>query len=1065
MQEEIQIRGESKRTVIKFFTDFSGQTGTDGNAYFVVTDMNDRPLKISDSKFDTEFGLDAENYNIPLSTISSGYRIYSGSVVETEYKLALTQDEKDSMSSRFVNGINQKANPGGQTNSSINPYSTVFFEEYPFEDYHMNVKVNRSIGTLDTLNIYNVSLNEPPKFSNNTGVLVGKLEAIQVLNDENGEKIRIPLKNSVVGIFNPSEKFPSISSSDSEGNRIRLNLYETIPQVDNPYDLKGFSSFQSYLTDINYSKADNENKTIPEEYKYTTVTNERGEFILQNIPIGQQTLMIEVDLLKFGLEPEEIALNFFPYPSQDDPNVSEIPHLFFGQYPINIVPSWGDFQTGYTEMSLTVALDLRKWNTYYTYPIAAKYGQGATRPYVLEELQQQGYSNPLTVLVRDMTKPLKINDRPKIELVKVPDIYDKNLDLYAGWNSEFKVRNSKVEFDVTGFNAFKLPANLYDPAGINSKGEKGVWLNAYTFKIFYADEKQTWQTTGMASNWESDGKGGAYEVYANHYDLNRTDDWYTKQFDVDTKMPPTALGVYPYEKPWSLTYPDDYKITKKPQVQNPYKQWDQNNNNNPITSVSGQTIIPQLEPRYLDGDLIGGSDAWETNANGFGLQDYDPGIFGNMFSREVSKNELWRYEAIDWWGEEWSNGYTPGTTSAQQKYQVIPGCPSSGKPDIPADVAERYYRLESGYAYWLKPRGWPRVNVQNAWGDLLLSNDANQLGNHNSDSAYPGYYSVWPGVYKYLDEVTMLVGPRAPWWSRYGRLTAYRVEKPYYNNPEKPPFTEKFVVLNFGQILCDGTSPNGGSNRDRSLCNFDVGCGSGDQFFYVNNHTGRIKNRGTIKVTIDGKELFPDGEINIMINSFMTITLPANTNYNPKGNSYERADYEIVFPAALSGTQYLPCAPYGGNSGEMCFVFASGHEWTYLSSKNRLFYYKDGGNGLPASVEEDEKKNYYLTSIPCFPLDAGNLKFTDTAGDLTRWNSYYDYWGRFRIEGYAYMANHRNFSSPTDSNFRWTRSKPSQFMFSYQTSDGGSNTGKYFRLLSGNGDPWGFYDLDFSTID
>lgn len=1057
MQEEIQIKGESKKTVIKFFTNFSGQSGTDGTTYFVVTDMNDRPLKISDSAFDTRFGLNAENYNIPLSEIANGYRIYSGSVVESEYNVVLTQDEKNTMSSRYVDGINQTANPAGQTNSVKNPFSTVFFEEYPFSDYFMNVKINRSVGTLDTLNIYNVTNNEPQKFSNNTGVLMGKIEAVQVLNDENGEKIRIPLKNTVVGIFNPSEKFPSISSSDNEGNRVRLNLYETIPQVDNPYNLKGYSSFQSYLTDVQYSKNDFENNTIPDEYKYTTITNERGEFILQNIPVGQQTLMVEVDLLKFGLEPEEIALNFFPYPSQDDPNVSEVPHFFFGQYPINIVPSWGDFQTGYTEMSMSIALDLRKWNTYYTYPISARYGQGATKPYVIEELFNQGYSNPLTVLIRDMTKPFKINDRPKVELVKIPDIYDKNLDYYTGWNSEFKIKNNKVEFDTTSFNAFKLPANLYDPNGINTKGEKGVWLNAYTFKIFYADEKASWQATGMANNWVSNG-----EDFANHFDLNRTNDWYAKQIDGDTRMPPAAIGTYPYEKPWSLTYPKNYKITKRPSVVNPYKKWD--TNGNPITTVDGYTILPQLEPRYLDGDLVGGDDAWGTDANGVGLQDYSPGIFGNMFSREVSKNELWRYEAIDWWSEEWSNGYTPGITSQQEKYQVIPGCPSSGKPDMPSDVAEEYMRLESGYAYWLRPRGWPRIDVRNGWGDLLLSNDMNQNADHNSNTLYPGYYSLWGGVYKYLDEVTLLVGQRAPWWSRYGRLTAYRVEKPYYNNPKKAPFTEKFVVLNFGQILCDGTSPNGGSNRDRGLCNFDVGCGQDNQFFEVQNHDGRIINKGSIKVILNGKEVFPDEEYDFKFNSFMQMTLPANSGYNPKTNSYERADYQFVFQAALNAQCCLPCAPYGSNTGEMCAVYAEDHESQYLSSKNRLRYYfsPEAGLGLPAFTEEDQRKNYYLTSIPAWPLDFGALALS--VEDYDRWKTYKGPWGLFRITGFAYMANKANFG-PGPVEMRWTRSPWSEYLKSYRVSSQGNNLGIYFRLLSGNGNAWGRYDLDFSKIE
>ena len=1050
MQEEIQIRGESKRTVVKFFTNFSGQTQSDGTTYFVVTDMNDKPLKISDSAFDTRFGLNAENYNIPLSAITYGYKVYSGTVVESEYNVVLTQGEKDTMSSRYVNGINQRANPGGQTNSPINPFSAVFFEEYPFNDYFMNVKINRSIGTLDTLNIYNVTHNEPPKFSNDTGVLVGKLEAIQVLNDENGEKIRIPLKNTVVGIFNPSEKFPSISSSDNEGNRIRLNLYETIPQVDNPYNLKGFSSFQSYLTDIQYSKKDAENKSIPDEYRYTTVTNERGEFILQNIPVGQQTLMVEVDLLKFGLEPEEIALNFFPYPSNEDPNVSEIPHLFFGQYPINILPSWGDFQTGYTEMTMSIALDLRKWTTYYTYPISAKYGQGATHPYVLEELFNQGYTNPLTVLIRDMTKPLKINDRPKVELVKIPDIYDKNTDLYAGWNSEYKTKNNKVDFDTTAFNAFKLPANLYDPEGTNSRGEKGVWLNAYTFKIFYADVNLSWQATGMAVYWNLDGGN-----YANHYDLNRTNDWGSKPIDNETRMPAAAIGTFPYEKPWSLTYPDNYKVTKKPSVLNPYKKWDANGN--PITNVNGYTILPQLEPKFLDGDYIGGDDAWGTDANGFGLQAY-PGIYSNMFARNVSKNELWRYEAIDWWADDWANGYNPGCTSSQIKYSSIPGCPWTGKPDMPGDVAESYMRLESGYAYWLRPSGWPRIDVRNQWGDLLLANDANQDANHNPNTLYPGYYSKWDGIYKYLDDVTLLVGAKSPWWSRWGRLTAYRVEKPYYTNPQKPPFTEKFVVLNFGAILCDGTSPGGGSNRDRSLCNFDVGCGQDNQFFSVNNGGGRIRNNGTIKFTFEGKEVFPGEEVQIKYRSNMVVTLPANSGYNPKTNSYERADYTFVFQATQNAQNEEGCAPYGSNTGEMCSVYADQYESTYRSSQNRLFYYRDGKNGLPAFIEEDDRKNYYLTSVPAFPLDNGSLTYTDTAGDATRWSSYYANWGLYRISGFAYMTYHSGWGSGGGVEMRWTRSKPSSYMFS-------SSSAGPFRLLSGNGSGWNRYDLDFTKID
>jgi hypothetical protein len=225
-----------------------------------------------------------------------------------------------------------------------------------------------------------------------------------------------------------------------------MNLFENL----NSNNITSYGSFQSFLTDTKYSPKDVENDTIPPKYKYTSLTNENGEFVLHGVPVGQQTLMVEIDLLKQGLEPEEVALNFFPYSVLDDPNVSNIPHLYFNQFPINIVPSWGEIQTGYTQVDLAIVLDLRKWITYFTFPISSKIGnptnisnQAAdSTPLILEELRAKGITNPFTVFVRDMTKPFEVANPAKIELVKIIDISDKNLDLKCAWNEEFKIKAS-----------------------------------------------------------------------------------------------------------------------------------------------------------------------------------------------------------------------------------------------------------------------------------------------------------------------------------------------------------------------------------------------------------------------------------------------------------------------------------------------------------------------------------------------------------------------------------------------------------------------------------------------
>lgn len=949
MQEEIIFQGENIKTKLKFFTTFSGQTSEDDKKYYLITDSNNQPLKLVDNLFETNFGLNSDNYNISLSALSGGYIIYTGSVITNEFFNILDNAQKQFITDDYITRINSQANVNS-SNPSTNPFSYVFFEDYNYNDYYLNVKLNRSLDILNTLNVYNVPTNESIKFNNNTGILYGKILALQILLDDNGNKIKIPIKNASVGIFNSSDEFPSVGSVDDEGNRIRMNLYEGFETINDVNNLKSYGSFQSYLTDLSYSTKDYQNDQIPEKFKYTTITNEEGEFILHNVPSGNQTLMIEVDLLKQGLEPEEVALNFFPYPLSESANISNVPHLYFNQFPITIVPSWGEFQTGYTEINLTISLDLRKWITYFTYPISSKVANSAqnitnqagdVKPRVLEELYRDGILNPFTVLIRDMTKNFSVENPARIESVQILDIYDKNLDLKCAWNEEIKVKRNKFEFNTTNYNAFKVPANLYDPNGIDTNGNKGVWLGAYQIKTFFPDPKSSFQTTGWALEWMPNASGGADPITANHYDLNWYDGWNNANV---SPLPGDGIGIFPYEKPWSITYPEPYKITKKPEVKNPLKQWVEGT---PLLDpkienqqgVTNQFILTQgdffLQPRYLDGDLVGGPDPWGTNANGFGLQFFGTVPFGNNFSREVSKNELWRYEKTDHWANCWSNGYNEFLTPSD--FNKYPDAPE-GRPRIDG---EKFQRLEAGYAYWLKPSGWPRIKNDH-WGDYLLNNDFQPLANHDYGSVYSSplqYISYFVNTYLYLDEITLQVGPSADFQSKFGRLNIYRIEKPYYTNPKKTPFIEKFANFHFGLIYRDEGKDHGTQCKSRKTC--DSG-GSGDQatcFAWFNSYdpnwntrnTGsgyekycenrfgpgggvqsfpngvdiRIHNIGSTKISIlqaigENKELAPSGSfgnyLSVKIFDNSVLTLPANDEYDPNTNSYNSASYIIEYP-------------------------------------------------------------------------------------------------------------------------------------------------------------------------
>jgi hypothetical protein len=92
----------------------------------------------------------------------------------------------------------------------VNIGPIVLFKNELIDDMYANIKLSRSFETLDTLKIYNKTINSIPSQEARTGVVYGKLEAKQLLSDENGNTIRIPLRNVPIGIFNPSEEFPTL---------------------------------------------------------------------------------------------------------------------------------------------------------------------------------------------------------------------------------------------------------------------------------------------------------------------------------------------------------------------------------------------------------------------------------------------------------------------------------------------------------------------------------------------------------------------------------------------------------------------------------------------------------------------------------------------------------------------------------------------------------------------------------------------------------------------------------------------------------------------------------------
>lgn len=879
MTETIELKTERLGTTVTLFSTALEADGASSYKAFVV--LNNVGVPIHCQTFETiPMWRDQNNDLVPVDATGMQYVIGAMRVERLNYTLNTYERERlrtnwyDQMSLVF----------GGQ------PTSYVLFDDVMLDDMFINISLNRTYATLDTLNVYNNLLNSFPIQESKTGTVFGKLKAIQKIVDQSGNNISIPLKRVPIGIFNPTETYPTPVSSDENGNRITMNLRESSER-------SSYFNVHSFTADTtSFLRSGYEFNTVPEHYKYVTETNDEGEFVLHNVPIGTQTLFFEVDLFKQGLTYDEIALNFFPFPADDDPNISSLPSLFFRQFPIDVVPTWGTIQTGYTETNITVALDLRKWATYFV-------EQVSFNELDFPALQERGIISPLSFGVRNMAKegyPIS-----KLPIVEIPDMLLRDEEHVLVWGNEFAQLKSKAQFFTGGYHAFKLPANMYDPVGRKTDkngdptGSYGVWLAGYQLSMYYSAKDELFRNTGSFKYFAD----GGY-VTRDHYNLNVNNTDLTQQ---NSSAEPD-LDAFPYEKKWDHTYPEPYRIPTIPRVLNPYFD---------VLNDQGKRWLER--PLFIDGDMVGkphmafldpDNEYGGTGGYGVAFDENSQTWFKTDFSKFVTKNYVYRYEKTDDPNAKYCSGYMPndnGFPVQPQESSVLNG--------------EKYQRVECGYGYWLKPEGWPRIihYADNGGSEAVYSFDTNRpnqlvtpsdtnVSNQTIHTARDfrtstQYMSTTAGKKLFLDLGTET-------GMKEGGLDIYRIvdPSPANINPYFPSITPTYTDYNFQKMYFQR-----GRSGLRVKMLIANGFGDNNMFWGVdsegwdmsiNEMTISIKNLGVIPVDIAGRRLYPNAsatffgaELSDTSDTFenLLLRLEGNTNFDYNTFRYRETRYEFVF--------------------------------------------------------------------------------------------------------------------------------------------------------------------------
>lgn len=218
----------------------------------------------------------------------------------------------------------------------------------PGVDKSIKVRIDQDFEYLEILSLKLLQSEVYTRKCSDYGVIVGRVSV------NNG----FGVPNAKVSIFIP------LSSDDEVNNPIIADLYpyKTLSQVnDIGYRYNLLPTEQSYSNHVPtgsfFTRKDvltNQTKIeiYDKYYKYNTVTNESGDYMIFGVPVGSQTIVVNVDLSdigEFSLSPQDLIRMGVATPSQVDgtkfkssTNLNELPQIITLNRTLEVEPLWGD---------------------------------------------------------------------------------------------------------------------------------------------------------------------------------------------------------------------------------------------------------------------------------------------------------------------------------------------------------------------------------------------------------------------------------------------------------------------------------------------------------------------------------------------------------------------------------------------------------------------------------------------------------------------------------------------------------------------------------------------------
>lgn len=161
------------------------------------------------------------------------------------------------------------------------------------DEQQVRIKLEQDFDSLDVLSLKITSQDVYPKSCSTFGVVIGRVSLNQGFGVQNAKvSVFIPiteddkLRNEIV------ELYPFESINDTYPNGVRYNLLPRVRNENNPSH-RAVGNFPHITDFVHYPQYV---EIMEKYYKYTTTTNDAGDFMIYGVPVGSHNIIMDFDV-------------------------------------------------------------------------------------------------------------------------------------------------------------------------------------------------------------------------------------------------------------------------------------------------------------------------------------------------------------------------------------------------------------------------------------------------------------------------------------------------------------------------------------------------------------------------------------------------------------------------------------------------------------------------------------------------------------------------------------------------------------------------------------------------